>query len=242
MSRIIKIYSCSRCPIRKCCRVYLKARLFKGFGWKSLDKYKILPDCPHPKKQSNTERKELYTIEEVLAKVTLGLQPKRGTYLVDFDGDMIDMGSRRYHTFKAKGVTCCQCGIKGVFFAKERTANDNGVMPNKWHLELYAIDKNGREIMMTKDHIIPKAKNGRDYIDNLRTMCYICNGKKSDAIEEKCIGDNLKLRYILERGWKQNENKRWICTGHKDIAEGEANSVDEAWNREMTWQEERKAK
>lgn len=79
--------------------------------------------------------------------------------------------------FFIKGTNCATCDIKGEFFAME---SHNDKTPP--HLNLYAIDENGKDILMTKDHIHPKSKGGLNHIDNYQTMCTICNAKKSDKI------------------------------------------------------------
>jgi 5-methylcytosine-specific restriction endonuclease McrA len=38
--------------------------------------------------------------------------------------------------------------------------------------------------MITKDHIIPRSKGGKDILDNYQPMCIICNSKKADKLEE----------------------------------------------------------
>lgn len=130
------------------------------------------------------ERSGIYPVDFVLANLNK---------LVDFDGDVIPLTSLRYHTF-AQRIYCVDCGIKGVYFAKERTAklmkstgtigvwrSMNSLQGNMhgWHLNMYAI-QDGREVLMTKDHIRPKCYGGPDKLDNLQTMCVICNCKKKD--------------------------------------------------------------
>lgn len=88
------------------------------------------------------------------------------------------MNSLRYWLFKEKGTKCVCCGLEGKFFAVESSHGSN-----QWHLNLYAVDKNGNEILMTKDHIMPQSKCKTDdkfSLDNLQPMCTICNGKKKD--------------------------------------------------------------
>jgi 5-methylcytosine-specific restriction endonuclease McrA len=91
----------------------------------------------------------------------------------------ISMGSHRYLTFLEKGLSCVRCGIKGVYFALERGYKDN---ESKAHFNLYAVNENGAEVMMTKDHIIPKSKGGPNRLENYQTMCIRCNGKKADKL------------------------------------------------------------
>lgn len=124
------------------------------------------------------ERKEIYSIEEVLSKQINPIDNrKRKENRVDFDGDLVYMDSHRYWLFKNKGVKCVCCGLEGRYFAKERCGN-----VKSYHFNLYTIDKNGNEIMMTKDHIIPKSKGGQDHLDNYQTMCYDCNYEKGDKL------------------------------------------------------------
>jgi 5-methylcytosine-specific restriction endonuclease McrA len=54
---------------------------------------------------------------------------------------------------------------------------------NAYHFNLYAIDDNGDEILMTKDHIIPKSKGGRNHLSNYQPMCCVCNQKKDNKIK-----------------------------------------------------------
>lgn len=96
---------------------------------------------------------------------------------VDFDGDFIKMGSLRYQVF-SKGLACAHCGIVGKYFYKEKPTENT----QSYHFNLYAINDLGEEVLMTKDHIHPKSKGGKDYIDNLITMCSRCNEMKAHVI------------------------------------------------------------
>lgn len=130
--------------------------------------------------QSGLIRKEIYSIEEVKDKVKNVLFEKdRQLAKVDFDGDLIKGNSQRYQTFFTKGCKCVVCGIEGKYFAKERHLQDK-----TYHLNLYAVDDNGDEILMTKDHIMPHSKGGIDDISNYQTMCKLCNEAKGNKLED----------------------------------------------------------
>lgn len=91
----------------------------------------------------------------------------------------VAMGSHRYQLFLEKGIECIECGLKGKYFALERGFGDN---PNRFHFNLYGVNDAGDEILMTKDHILPRSAGGRNVISNYQTMCCICNQNKSDRI------------------------------------------------------------
>lgn len=124
-------------------------------------------------------RKETYSVEEVRGKVEKVLFEKdKRLAKVDFDGDLIKGNSQRYQIFFTKGCKCVVCGIEGKYFAKEKHLKDK-----KYHLNLYAVNDNGEEVLMTKDHIIPRSKGGIDDISNYQTMCKLCNEAKGNKIE-----------------------------------------------------------
>ena len=99
-----------------------------------------------------------------------------------YEGQSVKMYSQRYRVFKTFGVVCKKCGIKGKFFALERQKHNHG-NTNRFHFNLYAVDSKGHEVLMTKDHIIPKSKGGENKLDNLQPMCINCNAAKG-ATEE----------------------------------------------------------
>lgn len=126
------------------------------------------------------ERKGVYTLEgvfkHVIAKRSFDdLRAKK--HYVDFDGDLVKMDSQRYFLFKFKGCTCVACGLGGTFFAKEKSY---GQLDAKYyHFNLYGI-KDGKEVLFTKDHIVPRSLGGKDNMTNYQTMCVTCNNEKGN--------------------------------------------------------------
>jgi len=104
-------------------------------------------------------------------------EKKEKAVRVEIDGESIKALSDRYKLFFSKGYTCTECGITGSFFALERHLNDAC-----YHLNLYAINDEGQEVLMTKDHIVPKSQGGKDALENYQTMCTLCNFEKGSII------------------------------------------------------------
>ena len=98
--------------------------------------------------------------------------------MVMINGDKIKGNSQRFQTFFTKGLKCACCGIEGKYFGKDKTFSDV-----RYHLNLYALDESGNEVLMTKDHIIPRSKGGANHISNYQTMCERCNQEKRNDIE-----------------------------------------------------------
>ena len=92
------------------------------------------------------------------------------------DGDKINFASLRLQTFAAYGITCISCSLAGQFFVKEKHHQKEPY----FHLGLYHVNKSGKWVLMTKDHVIPRSKNGPDCLCNLRPMCQPCNQEKGD--------------------------------------------------------------
>lgn len=122
-------------------------------------------------------RKENLTIEEVYNAVKDVLfEPEDKKAMVVINGDKIKGNSQRFQTFFTKGLKCACCGIEGKYFGKEKDFN-----AARYHLNLYALDESGNEVLMTKDHIVPRSKGGASELYNYQTMCVKCNiAKGSD--------------------------------------------------------------
>jgi hypothetical protein len=124
-------------------------------------------------------RKSVHSIDEVydVVKDVMFNKDKNESRII-LDGDVIKGNSQRYQTFFTKGLRCAKCGIEGKFFAKEKNLGDKS-----YHLNLYAVDENGNEVLMTKDHIIPLSKGEDNDISNYQTMCERCNFAKGNNEE-----------------------------------------------------------
>lgn len=104
-----------------------------------------------------------------------------GEWKIRIHGHLVNMFSLRYRTFLKNNASCVSCGIVGKYFRLEKHILHNDPTNNSWHFNLYAVDCNGEEILMTKDHIVPKSTGGANHIDNLQPMCCVCNGKKGSS-------------------------------------------------------------
>lgn len=98
------------------------------------------------------------------------------------DGFNVRPVSLRYMLFYQKGTTCVCCGKTGTHF---KLCGDPDT--NRRHFNLFADDGS----LLTKDHIIPKSKGGRDHVDNMQTMCAACNHQKGN------YHDTIKVDYIV---------------------------------------------
>ena len=96
-------------------------------------------------------------------------------------GVTVNFESVRYRLYHKKGMKCVTCGIEGHYFAVEKAKAQ--LEARKYHLNLYHKTEQGKEIMMTVDHILPESKGGKRTVANLQTMCICCNMIKGNKIE-----------------------------------------------------------
>lgn len=95
---------------------------------------------------------------------------------VELQGHNVNRVSLRLRTFKEKGCVCVSCGNEATHFRLQRNPR-NGT---QFHLGLWTDDGH----QMSKDHIVPKSKGGKDNLKNMQTMCRKCNELKGNTYNE----------------------------------------------------------
>jgi hypothetical protein len=130
------------------------------------------------------ERKRLihiasFDIEDILRQITI--EDSKKEFVVNGQVYLVKMNSQRYHVFKQSRV-CCSCGLRGEQMILDINPGDQSP-----HFNLYG-EEEGRLVLMTKDHIVPKSKGGSDTLENYRTYCSVCNNLKgADCLNNKQV-------------------------------------------------------
>jgi len=134
----------------------------------------------HPYKRVN-----IVQVYDVIPFVQIDKKSLNPTYR-RYSGYRVDMSSIRLRMFATKGTICLHCGLAGTYFWLEKNKNiqdpDAG-----YHLNLYGLNSTKIETMLTRDHIIPRSKGGKDILSNLQTLCYPCNAKKADKMPKRNV-------------------------------------------------------
>lgn len=117
------------------------------------------------------------SIEEVLSHVDANTPKYKSVFFHNVD---VNVGIDNIKLYKEKGTVCTCCEIKGAYFYLERSYGPPHIIYSDWHLNLYALNKYGQEVLMTKDHITPKSKGGPNTLENYQPMCSVCNERKGD--------------------------------------------------------------
>lgn len=130
---------------------------------------------------------------------------------------LIRTGSIRLKTFARDRGVCSICGLEGTHFAVE--SNTTYYTPKAYHLNLYAIDGVGDEVLMTRDHVHPKSKGGSNGLDNSQTACRVCNEKKGSKVDQhsmSVVGRNKANRIVVQSRGLTNTKKRLIKEAEHD--------------------------
>lgn len=105
---------------------------------------------------------------------------KNGDESMEALGVTLKLSSTRMRTY-TKGIACVTCAIRIAFFSAERQKRGSS---QTYHLNAYAYNKHGEVVMMTSDHIHPKAHGGsKEDLKNRQPMCRPCNNRKADSME-----------------------------------------------------------
>lgn len=144
--------------------------------------------------------------DDVLPHVTL--QKTYRDYSVGEQTFSVRMNSHRYLCFQ-NNRSCVACGLPGSKMVLEECGNRSA------HFNLYG-EEHGELVLMTKDHIQPKSRGGKDRQDNFQTMCVVCNNLKSndtvigldDVRAMRRIWNELVLTTDRDKLWKMLTTKR----------------------------------
>ncbi len=122
------------------------------------------------KERPQKKRLGEFTVDDVIPFITSLTQKE---YTVNGQTYIVKMNSARYFVFR-DNLSCVACGIIGTKMMLEQHPGDKTA-----HFNLYA-EEDGELVLMTKDHIRAKSKNGPDELHNFTTMCCVCNNIKAD--------------------------------------------------------------
>lgn len=126
----------------------------------------------------NLPGRKIYNIPDIIT------EDDGSQFIIGIKEFSIKINAFKYKVF-AQNLNCYNCNIVGSFFYLQQHKKMNRhTKDNVAHFNLYAEDtlniNDGQLILMTQDHLIPKSKGGKDSLDNLKTMCAICNHNKAD--------------------------------------------------------------
>ncbi|RDJ35062.1 MAG: hypothetical protein DWQ19_09510 [Crenarchaeota archaeon] len=133
--------------------------------------FKILKVNVPGRKKFHLETLAEFTLEDIFDRLTT--EESRLPFEVDDSVYNVRMNSHRYFFFKQNHI-CVACGLAGEKFLLQQNPCDKSP-----HFNLYGVE-NDELILMTKDHVLPKSKGGKNSHDNYVTMCIICNNLKAN--------------------------------------------------------------
>lgn len=128
----------------------------------------------------------LFPVDEILPFTDAESKQKR-SFTIDGKTFQVKMYSSRFSLFRRNKV-CVTCGLEGTLMGLCFAGNETP------HFNLYArVD--GELVLMTKDHVTPLSKGGKNRQANYQTMCTKCNSIKANYFFE---GDELPNLVKLE--------------------------------------------
>lgn len=146
----------------------------------------IMEDDPnkHPKKHNYIKRIAVFDIDDVLPYICYSSKDPASKR--KFAGHEVNLSNPKFILFRQYldnygKIFCEDCGVVGNYFALESAKNGEAEV----HLNLYGYDKEGDEVLLTRDHILPKSKGGKDACYNMQVLCLPCNKAKGAKLKHE---------------------------------------------------------
>lgn len=148
----------------------------------------------------------------------------------------VRMNSKRLAVFK-DNPCCVACGLQGTQFALEAQT-----LTSTPHFNFYGLHE-GEMVVLTKDHIIAKAKGGKDSYTNYQTLCATCNTLKADALLTQEALKELRAFYDENRkSLKRKELAALISKKRKELAPPKSRNLSRDQLKEATKQDRQQAR
>lgn len=126
---------------------------------------------------------------------------QRGDKSMTVLGHTVKMKSHTVKLFDEKGITCVSCGVTGVIAVVESAGTNHGK-----HCNIYGVNSAGKLVSMTKDHIIPKSKGGKNELSNHQVMCQKCRSQKSNKMQKEA-GTRVAVQNDSEKTTTQKSHR-----------------------------------
>ncbi len=115
-----------------------------------------------------------HEIDSLLGKPKINLElPNGNTIQVKGNSDRLKL--------LKNNPECVICNKVGTLWILQCQNSIKQPWANSMHLGLYWVGYDGLT-QMTKDHVQPLSKNGRDHISNMQTLCEHCNKEKGNKL------------------------------------------------------------
>jgi len=128
-----------------------------------------------------------------------------GRYTCKIEGHSIVCLSDRHRVFLRDGARCVACGVEGSLWAIERPLS--GADMDKLSVNVYAVVGTD-EVLLTKDHIRPKAAGGLNEMSNYQPMCATCNQAKGALVIDASVKSSDDLLQAIRAEQIRQEKER----------------------------------
>ena len=157
----------------------------------AFDDFSVQVDLAHMKDRTKLVHIGEFKAEDVFPYVTA--EDVKREYQVKGKSYFVRMNSDRYFVFR-NNPKCVACGLEGSRIMLDVNPGDQSP-----HFNLYG-EEDGRLVLLTKDHIVPKSKGGEDDLMNFQVMCATCNNLK--AAEYLSVDQVRELRRLYDNDQK----------------------------------------
>jgi len=170
------------------------------------------------------ERKATKGLERtgVISLEELRIAMSSGERYLEIGGVPMPLRKDRLQLFMRDELKCVKCGLAASFAAGERVRGTE----RNCHLNVYGT-RDGKDVLFTKDHILPKSQGGPNKLDNYQIMCQPCNEQKGNSNSQDLRGAERGRSKTIAADVALEKKRREVLS--------QAQGILKAINREDEW-------